>query len=155
MMYGPVSELVKAMEEYQSRFIVVIAGYPEEIDHLLSSNPGLMSRFPAQLVFKDFDLSELIAILKQAMRGEGYQFDETVLEKSRRFLEQEKERYQRYFGNARSALTLFETIKSNLAMRVVPLAGETSPEDLPDLLTTVLEADIPEPDAYILSQDDL
>jgi stage V sporulation protein K len=44
-----IDTLVKAMEDYQNRFVVILAGYPEETNRLLASNPGLLSRFPVQL----------------------------------------------------------------------------------------------------------
>jgi hypothetical protein len=30
------------MENHRSEFIVIMAGYPKEMDELLSTNPGLM-----------------------------------------------------------------------------------------------------------------
>ena len=73
-----------------------------------------------------------------------------VLEKAQEYLGQAKERQGRFFGNARSVLSLFEMIKTGLAQRVVPLARQAAPETLNDMLNTILPEDVPEPEAYSL-----
>ena len=47
-----VQALVKRMEDDRHRLVVIIAGYPEPIDQLLHSNPGLSSRFNTQLLVR-------------------------------------------------------------------------------------------------------
>jgi hypothetical protein len=59
-------------------------------------------------------------------------------------------RHQRYFGNARTVLSLFDLIQSRLAERVVPLAKGKSEEALAVLLSTLLPEDVPEPQAYVM-----
>lgn len=148
-----VDTLIKAMEEYQSRLVVIIAGYPEEINHLLSSNPGLLSRFGVHLEFKDYTLDELTEILCAALTQRGFIFEDSVLEKARQYLANERNRYRRYFGNARTVLSLVETIQTRLAERVVPQARKMDPDLLPNLLDRILPEDVPEPEAYIFSAE--
>ena len=143
--------LVKAMEDYQGRFVVILAGYPDEINQLLAANPGLHSRFAQQLDFKDYSLAELVEILQKNMQQEGYIFSEAVLQKAQEYLRQSKQRYQRYFGNARTVQTLFEMIKTRLAQRVVPLTRSAVPEELAQMLNTIQPEDVPEPEVYSIS----
>lgn len=145
-----IDTLVKAMEDYQNRFVVVLAGYPEEINQLLSSNPGMQSRFPVQLDFPDFDLDQLETILVNRMQQENYIFQQEVQEKAREYLKYEQMRQQRFFGNARTVLSLFDQIQTRLAERVVPLAKDATPVNLSILLNTILPQDVPEPQAYLI-----
>ena len=148
-----IDTLVKAIEDYQNRLVVILAGYPEEMNQLLISNPGLLSRFPVHLDFPDFNLIELEMILVKLMQEEKYIFDEAVLLRVREYIKQEQARHHKFFGNGRAVLSLFDSIQTRLAERVVPLAKGTPQEDLDILLNTVLAEDVPEPQAYILSQD--
>jgi SpoVK/Ycf46/Vps4 family AAA+-type ATPase len=146
-----IDTLVKAMEEYQSRLVVIIAGYPNEVNQLLKSNPGLLSRFGVRLEFNDYSFEDLTEILVRLLIDNGFVYPDEVLVKARKYLENEKQRYRRYFGNARSVLSLFETIQSRLAQRVVPLADGKPITEINDLLNTILPEDIPEPEAYIFT----
>jgi SpoVK/Ycf46/Vps4 family AAA+-type ATPase len=150
-----IDTLVKAMENYQSRFIVIIAGYPNEIDSLLMTNPGLVSRFASHLTFEDYSSDELGKILSNSLEDNGYIYTEDVIKKAELFLEAEKQLQQKYFGNARSALTLFETIISRMAQRIVPLIKSSTNAPNDTFLNTVLVEDVPEPQTFILPQDQL
>lgn len=57
-----VETLLKLMEDNRENIVVIIAGYPKEIDDLLTSNPGLKSRFSKTLHFRDYSKDELIQI---------------------------------------------------------------------------------------------
>ena len=59
-----VQAIVKRMEDDRERLVVIIAGYPEPIDQLLHSNPGLSSRFNTQLLFDDYQPTELARIFQ-------------------------------------------------------------------------------------------
>ena len=54
------------MEDYRDDLIVIAAGYPEEMEQFVSSNPGLSSRFTETLTFDDYadaDLSHIFAAM--------------------------------------------------------------------------------------------
>ncbi|MDD4563169.1 MAG: AAA family ATPase, partial [Syntrophomonadaceae bacterium] len=50
-----ITTLVKAMEDYRDNLVVILAGYSQEIDRFLKSNPGLRSRFPIHIDFCDYN----------------------------------------------------------------------------------------------------
>ena len=59
-----VQTLLKRMEDDRDRLVVVLAGYPQPIDRLLDSNPGLRSRFSRSIHFEDYAPEDLGRILE-------------------------------------------------------------------------------------------
>ena len=57
-----VQTLLKRMEDDRKRLVVILAGYPREMETLLRSNPGLSSRFSRHLEFIDYTPLELAKI---------------------------------------------------------------------------------------------
>ena len=57
--------LLKRMEDERHRLAVIVAGYPNEMDEFLNSNPGLQRRFATEVIFEDYGPDELIAIFRQ------------------------------------------------------------------------------------------
>jgi replication-associated recombination protein RarA len=141
-----VDMLVKAMEDYKGRLLVVAAGYPGPMAHFLQANPGLPSRFPLRLEFPDFSAAELSLILQRVAAREGYRLapgtPEAAQEALARLQAQDGER----FGNARAALQLFERLRARLAQRVLPQLAACPTILLPDLLNTFLPQDVPPPE---------
>jgi hypothetical protein len=56
---------------FKSKLIVVLAGYEQDMNRLLSVNTGLSSRFPDQVVFRDLDAERCIIVLKAELQKEG------------------------------------------------------------------------------------
>ena len=61
---GSHRHLRKAMEDYKDNLIVILAGYKDEMEWFLQTNPGLRSRFPIQIEFNDYSVDELMEIAK-------------------------------------------------------------------------------------------
>ncbi len=135
-----IDTLVKAMEDYQSRMLVIVAGYPAEMKRFINANPGLRSRFGTSLAFPDYSQDELLQIFSQQAGLEGYQFDQAVGGKIQAYLRWMKSQDRKNFGNARSVSGLYEQIKGNLARRVVQ--GDLGKVD-PAVLSTFRVVDVP------------
>ena len=50
------------MEDHRNQFMVIVAGYPEQMRKFVASNPGLQSRFKKALIFEDYTAPELLQI---------------------------------------------------------------------------------------------
>lgn len=57
-----IDALVRAMENNRENLILILAGYSQEMEWFLQTNPGLRSRFPIHIDFPDYTLDELLAI---------------------------------------------------------------------------------------------
>ena len=130
-----VQALLKRIEDDRDRLVVILAGYPEQIESLLASNPGLSSRFPRKFLFEDFRASELGQIFEMMCRKNHYRLPAATRAKLLLGFAWRLQRRDEHFGNGRLARNLFESAIRRLANRVagvVPLTKE---------LLTVLEAD--------------
>lgn len=67
-----IDTLVKAMEDYKDEFILILAGYPAEMERFVEANPGLSSRLPIHLRFPDYSLRELSAIADRMVVARQY-----------------------------------------------------------------------------------
>jgi hypothetical protein len=72
--YGPdaVATLIQAMEDHRDRLVVIIAGYPEPLDGLLRSNPGISSRFTTTMAFVPYSATQLAEIFCRLAAADQY-----------------------------------------------------------------------------------
>ena len=56
-------ELLKCMEDYQDKLVIIFAGYHDEMNDFINLNPGLKSRIRYYFDFEDYNEDELIQIL--------------------------------------------------------------------------------------------
>jgi Holliday junction resolvasome RuvABC ATP-dependent DNA helicase subunit len=73
-----VDTLLKLMEDYREEFVVVVAGYPLEMEQFLNSNPGLRSRFARVMEFPSYSSQELLDIMEFLASQRGYVVDNDV-----------------------------------------------------------------------------
>lgn len=102
------STIVKAMEIYKDRLVIIFAGYTKEMNEFINSNQGLMSRIGYEMEFSDFTNEELITIFKDQVNGNGFNLEDGVEEKIKRLIT--KNRVGRNFGNARFVENLFDRL---------------------------------------------
>jgi stage V sporulation protein K len=124
MDFGPeaIETLLKRMEDYRHRLVVIVAGYPRLMHRFLDSNPGLRSRFSREIVFPDYSTEELLAIARTFAVENEYVFGEGAEDALRRVLEGAA-RGER-FGNARFVRTLFEQALNQQALRLAGVRGD-------------------------------
>jgi Holliday junction resolvasome RuvABC ATP-dependent DNA helicase subunit len=135
-----IDTLVKLMEDHRDDLAVVAAGYTDEMETFIESNPGLRSRFARTIEFPDYSDDELVQIFCAMGAKDRYQPTPDAIVALRNRLK--SERRDRGFGNARLVRNVFEQAVTAQATRVVAL---TDPTD--DVLTTLDAADIPSTDA--------
>jgi SpoVK/Ycf46/Vps4 family AAA+-type ATPase len=132
-----IDQMVKLMEDRRDRVVLVVAGYPEEMETFLSTNPGLRSRFPTVIDFPDYSTDQIVQIVDAIGDKQQYVLDEAARDKLRAVLDATPR--TKGFGNARVGRNLYEAAISRHASRVVKLAERSD-----DVLTTLTAADIPD-----------
>ena len=70
-----VATLVSEIENHRDNLAVILAGYTDEMEEFLSTNPGLNSRFPKRLEFPDYTVEELTEMFRYNMKKRGYILD--------------------------------------------------------------------------------
>lgn len=124
-----IDTLVKLMEDHREDFVVIVAGYTEEMKQFLKANTGLISRFNRFISFPDYSEEELVDILKGMAEKAGLTLEDGIADRLFCYLSEMNKEEKRDFGNARGIRNLFETLVVNQANRVVEVVNP-SVEDL-------------------------
>ena len=120
------------MEDYRDRLVVIVAGYKDEMQRFIDSNPGLQSRFNRYIDFPDYSGAELTDIFKMYMKKNQYTMShETEAYLKTRF-EYAVEHKDRNFGNARFVRNVFEKTIQAQANRIAK-AGKVPDNELVEI----------------------
>jgi len=132
-----VQTLLKRMEDDRKRLVVILAGYPREMETLLRSNPGLSSRFSRNLEFIDYTPLELAKIFGLMCNKNQYHLRPLARAKVIVGLDYLYQRRGRHFGNGRTSRNTFEhaiRLMANRIAEIVDLSVEQltmlEPEDI-------------------------
>lgn len=113
-----IATLLKRMEDNRDRLVVILAGYSNEMQQFINSNPGLQSRFNRYIEFPDYSAEELYQIFELNLKQFDYTFAEDVKNPLKIFLEQTINNKDNNFGNARFIRNLFEKTIERQANRL-------------------------------------
>ena len=134
-----IATLLKRMEDERDRLVVILAGYTNEIEQFINSNPGLRSRFNRYVHFDDYTEEELFQIFILQAQKYDYHLDDEAKGALRSLLHEKVENRQKDFGNARYVRNLFESVIENQAVRL-----SSNKETDKDSLAIITKADIHE-----------
>ncbi|WP_037750489.1 MULTISPECIES: AAA family ATPase [unclassified Streptomyces] len=140
--------LLKRAEDNRDHLVVILAGYPEGMDRLLSTNPGLSSRFTTRVDFPSYRPQELTAIGQVLAAENGDVWDEESLEELRSISGHVVDQgWIDELGNGRFLRTLYE---KSCAYRDLRLSGYPAAPSRDDLSTLRL-ADLMQAYGEVLS----
>ena len=129
-----IDTLLKAMEDHRNSMVVIVAGYTNEMQAFLNSNPGLKSRFTKQISFDDYSPEELESIFLSLSRS--HPLTPGARRELQRVFADLYQHRDAHFGNGREARSFYESVLTKLAYRV-----STSQQPGGDL-TTIVEEDV-------------
>lgn len=129
-----IDTLLKRMEDHRDSLVVIVAGYEEEMQRFIESNPGFKSRFNKYISFDDYRPDELIEIFITIVNKNKYIASGELIELLRiKFLELYNSR-TKSFGNGRVVRNVFEKIIENQSNRLAMINGSISDIELQTLL---------------------
>jgi SpoVK/Ycf46/Vps4 family AAA+-type ATPase len=142
MDFGPeaIETLLKRMEDYRHRLVVIVAGYPRLMHRFLDSNPGLRSRFAREIAFPDYSTDDLLAITQKFGADYHYALEDGALDALRGVFDSAQR--GEGFGNARYARTIFEQALNTQALRLAAASGRTLDELQPEELKALTAEDV-------------
>jgi SpoVK/Ycf46/Vps4 family AAA+-type ATPase len=119
---------------------IIVAGYPEEMDSFLESNPGLKSRFVMQYDFPDYTPQELVKIAEFAATKRLVNFNSESKVLFTKYLTDKFRNRDKFFGNARLVNSMVDEAKMNMGLRIMKT---DHPENLDAAaLSTITEVDL-------------
>jgi SpoVK/Ycf46/Vps4 family AAA+-type ATPase len=124
-----IDTLIKRMEDQQGKFIVIVAGYTNEMKEFIDSNPGLLSRFTNHFSFDDFTQRQMLEIANIISEKNGYKLDEGAWQLLLDIFTNLYSKRDKNFGNARTVRNILYKAISNQEERILSLAEPTD-EDL-------------------------
>ena len=135
-----IATLLKRMEDDRDRLIVILAGYSDEMQGFINSNPGLQSRFNKYIDFTDYTAGELLDIFKLYANKFEYQITPEALNVLSTLFTKAVDEKKRGFGNGRYVRNIFD---KTIELQSTRLSGEGKlsvstlmeilPEDIPDV----------------------
>ncbi len=114
-----IDTLVKAMEDQQHDFILILAGYSNEMDKFLRLNPGLPSRFPIKITFPDYKVDELMEIARKMITERQYMFTKESEWKLRQHLQKICANPEKSFSNGRYIRNVIEKAVRKQSVRLL------------------------------------
>jgi stage V sporulation protein K len=131
-----IDALVKAMEDNKNNLILILAGYRNEMEWFLQTNPGLRSRFPIHIDFPDYSVDELLAIGESMLKARQYELTSEA-RAAFRFMLQGLLNSHPYAGNARLVRNMVERTIRKQAVRLYQ-KSTSSREELIQILPSDL-----------------
>lgn len=123
--FGPeaIEKLLLMLENRDINTIVIMAGYPRQMEQLMESNPGFRSRVPVKIHFEDYSDGQLINIFQFMCDKNGYQLAEDAVTVCKEKLSDIKKYEGEHFANARSVRNFFERVQSVQEFRLAEAPG--------------------------------
>lgn len=124
--------LLKVMEDQRGDLVVIVAGYTDEMEDFLNSNPGLKSRFNKFIHFADYTPKELLDIFILISKKHGYRLMDDAKEELSKLISLIYENRTENFANARITRNMFESVIQHQANRVIKIENPTK-DDLQEI----------------------
>jgi AAA+ superfamily predicted ATPase len=110
--------LISEMENHRTDLVVIMAGYPDEMDVLMKGNSGLASRMPYLIHFPNYSRETLFSIFMNLIKRDfqyTLEFEEVVKD----YFDNLSDSFisSKEFSNARFARNLYERTWGKAAMR--------------------------------------
>ncbi|MGD1912249.1 MAG: AAA family ATPase [Rivularia sp. (in: cyanobacteria)] len=134
-----IDTLLKRMEDYRDRLVVIVAGYSNEMKRFIDANPGLGSRFNKYFYFDDYKPEELTTIFTIICKKKNFKLTDIAREKLLNKFNYLYSNKDKNFGNGRLVRNIFDKTVEKQANRLVNISELTE-----ETMMTIVPEDIPE-----------
>lgn len=148
-----IETILKKMEDRRGEFIVIAAGYPDNMKFFLESNPGLKSRFDFTYHFADYKVSDLMEIAEEMFKVESIEMDDDARLTLKNYFIDIYEKRDKYFGNARSVRKIVDKSIRNQHLRLASIDAAERTTEMIKTLTVLDVAEFKADDESIFNQN--
>lgn len=134
-----IDTLLKKMEDLRDRLVVIVAGYPRQMQEFLATNPGLESRFTRFIHFDDYHVADLCRIYERMCAANSYALTQDARANLAILFNRAYAKKDEKFGNARFVRNVYEKTLGNHADRLAGVDGTVTTE----MLSTIEANDLP------------
>ncbi|MEA5523356.1 AAA family ATPase, partial [Limnoraphis robusta] len=98
--------------------VVILAGYTDNMSEFLQYNPGMKSRIPNEIEFKDYSKEQLLKIWNLFLKKEDFHYSSHLEKDLLTFFDNANGLELSNFGNARFVRNLFDSTKKHQSKRI-------------------------------------
>ena len=131
-----IDTLLAEMENHRGDTVVILAGYPREMQQFLKTNPGLKSRLPQTINFPDYNADSMRAIMRGMLSDNDHKLANGAAEPIRAHLRAIAS--SESHGNARDVRNFYDRLIDAQSLRLAS-APEPSRKDLQMILPEDVE----------------
>ena len=135
-----IDALLKRMEDDRGKFVVIAAGYKNEMQSFIQANPGLKSRFTHELELEDYTPDELFAIFASMAESKGNTLSDKAARLAKEAITDIHKRKGKDFANGRTMRNFLDDTIRKMSGRIAKLPEA---QRNIEMLSTITEADIP------------
>ncbi len=133
--------ILKRMEDFRGKFVVIVAGYTNKMNTFLESNPGLKSRFDKTFTFVDYNENELYWIALKLLADKRVNPDEEAKQYLYQYSIEMYKNKDDYFGNGREVRKIIEEAVRNQNLRLADIPKD---KRTPQMIETLTVKDLEE-----------
>jgi hypothetical protein len=126
--------ILKRMEDLRGKFGVIVAGYTENMQEFISSNPGLRSRFDKYFFFEDYTPEDMLVIACTIFSKEGVTPDPAALDHLKNYFSLLHGKRDKHFGNARTVRMVVGECVKNQHLRLAGMKKEDRTKEIMDAI---------------------
>jgi SpoVK/Ycf46/Vps4 family AAA+-type ATPase len=134
-----IDALLKRMEDDRGKFVVIAAGYKNEMKHFLDANPGLQSRFTHFIDLEDYTPAELFSIFTSIIKKNNLNLTQEASDVARDAVEEKYRNRTKNFANGREVRNMYDEMVRRRSSRLAKMSRE---ERTKNALSVILPEDI-------------
>lgn len=133
--------ILKRMEDLRGKFGVIVAGYTDNMQTFISSNPGLRSRFDKYFLFEDYSADDMYTIALSIFSKEEVKPDEAAAQHLKNYFAYLSQGRDKHFGNARTVRQVVGEAVKNQHLRLASMKKEDRTKEI---METIIFDDVKE-----------